>query len=55
LALTGYGIIATFQPEANFGRISAAYGGVFIGGSLCGAPCPRASGTEGSAQVEPVA
>lgn len=34
LALTAYGIVATFQPEANFGRIFAAYGGVFIVGSL---------------------
>lgn len=27
--LVGYGIIPTFQP-ANFGRVYAAYGGVFI-------------------------
>jgi len=27
--LTAYGIIPTFQP-ANFGRVYAAYGGVFI-------------------------
>jgi small multidrug resistance family-3 protein len=24
----------TFQPENNFGRILAAYGGVFVAGSL---------------------
>ncbi len=29
LALAAYGIVATFQP-ANFGRVYAAYGGVFI-------------------------
>ncbi|MBW3562616.1 MAG: YnfA family protein [Actinobacteria bacterium] len=34
LALTTYGVVATFQPEANFGRIFAAYGGIFIVGSL---------------------
>ena len=26
--------MATFQPDANFGRVLAAYGGVFIVGSL---------------------
>lgn len=34
LALSAYGVIATFQPEANFGRIFAAYGGIFIVGSI---------------------
>ena len=29
LILVGYGIVPTFQP-ANFGRVYAAYGGVFI-------------------------
>jgi small multidrug resistance family-3 protein len=29
LALAGYGFVATLQP-ANFGRVYAAYGGVFI-------------------------
>lgn len=29
LALAAYGVVATFQP-ANFGRVYAAYGGVFI-------------------------
>ena len=33
-ALVVYGFIATFQPDANFGRILAAYGGVFVAGSL---------------------
>lgn len=34
VALGLYGIIASFQPEANFGRVLAAYGGVFVIGSL---------------------
>jgi len=34
LALALYGVTATFQPDANFGRIFAAYGGIFIVGSL---------------------
>ena len=34
LALGLYGVIATLQPEANFGRVLAAYGGVFVAGSL---------------------
>lgn len=29
-----YGFVATFQPDAHFGRILAAYGGVFVVGSL---------------------
>lgn len=33
-ALGGYGFVATLQPEAHFGRILAAYGGVFVAGSL---------------------
>ena len=34
VALGLYGFVATLQPEAHFGRILAAYGGVFIAGSL---------------------
>lgn len=33
-ALGAYGFIAALQPEANFGRVLAAYGGIFIAGSL---------------------
>ncbi len=33
-ALAAYGFVATFQPDNNFGRILAAYGGVFVAGSL---------------------
>ncbi|GAA1600487.1 MULTISPECIES: YnfA family protein [Kribbella] len=34
VALGAYGFVATFQPDANFGRILAAYGGIFVAGSL---------------------
>ena len=34
VALGIYGFVATLQPDANFGRILAAYGGVFVAGSL---------------------
>ncbi len=34
LLLFGYGFVAALQPDANFGRILAAYGGVFVAGSL---------------------
>ena len=33
--LVAYGVIATLQPQDEFGRVLAAYGGVFIAGSLC--------------------
>jgi small multidrug resistance family-3 protein len=33
-ALGVYGFVATFQPDSHFGRILAAYGGVFVAGSL---------------------
>lgn len=33
-ALGAYGFVATFQPDPNFGRILAAYGGVIVDGSL---------------------
>ena len=34
VALALYGVIATFQPDPHFGRILAAYGGIFVAGSL---------------------
>nr|WP_062337066.1 YnfA family protein [Herbidospora sakaeratensis] len=34
IALGVYGFVATLQPSAEFGRILAAYGGVFVAGSL---------------------
>ena len=33
-ALAAYGFVATFQDDAHFGRILAAYGGIFVAGSL---------------------
>ena len=32
--LAMYGVVATFQPSGDFGRVLAAYGGVFVAGSL---------------------
>ena len=34
LALGAYGFVATMQPDPHFGRVLAAYGGVFVAGSL---------------------
>jgi small multidrug resistance family-3 protein len=34
LALGAYGFVATLQADPHFGRILAAYGGIFVAGSL---------------------
>ena len=34
IALGLYGFVATLQPDPHFGRILAAYGGIFVAGSL---------------------
>lgn len=34
MALAAYSFVATFQPDPHFGRILAAYGGIFVAGSL---------------------
>jgi small multidrug resistance family-3 protein len=34
VALGAYGFAATLQPDPHFGRILAAYGGIFVAGSL---------------------
>src|SRR6202012_5474090 len=34
IALGAYGFVATFQADPQFGRVLAAYGGVFVAGSL---------------------
>ncbi|MFB7341293.1 YnfA family protein [Streptomyces hydrogenans] len=34
IALGLYGVVATFQSDDNFGRILAAYGGIFVAGSI---------------------
>jgi small multidrug resistance family-3 protein len=33
-SLAAYGFVATFQDDPHFGRILAAYGGIFVAGSL---------------------
>ncbi len=33
-ALAAYGFVATFQHDPHFGRVLAAYGGIFVAGSL---------------------
>jgi small multidrug resistance family-3 protein len=32
--LAAYGFVATLQHESHFGRVLAAYGGIFVAGSL---------------------
>ncbi|PZS30362.1 MAG: YnfA family protein [Pseudonocardiales bacterium] len=34
LALGAYGFVAAFQQDPHFGRVLAAYGGIFVVGSL---------------------
>lgn len=34
VALVGYGFVAALQADPHFGRVLAAYGGVFVAGSL---------------------
>ncbi len=34
VCLATYGLFATLQPSSHFGRVLAAYGGVFVAGSL---------------------
>ena len=34
VALAAYGLVATAQPDSHFGRVLAAYGGIFVAGSL---------------------
>ncbi|WP_406731461.1 YnfA family protein [Streptomyces sp. NBC_01794] len=34
IALGLYGVVATLQHDDNFGRILAAYGGIFVAGSI---------------------
>jgi small multidrug resistance family-3 protein len=34
LALGAYGFVASLQPDPHFGRVLAAYGGIFVAGSL---------------------
>ena len=34
VSLGAYGFVATLQDDNNFGRVLAAYGGIFVAGSL---------------------
>jgi small multidrug resistance family-3 protein len=34
VTLALYGVVATRQPSGDFGRVLAAYGGIFVAGSL---------------------
>ena len=34
ISLALYGVLVTFQPEMHFGRVLAAYGGIFVAGSI---------------------
>jgi small multidrug resistance family-3 protein len=34
IALGAYGFVAAFQPDPHFGRVLAAYGGMFVAASL---------------------
>ena len=50
VALAAYGLVATLQPDANFGRILAAYGGIFVAGSLGWGVVADGLGTSGPPQ-----
>lgn len=34
IALGLYGVVVTFESDGNFGWILAAYGGIFVAGSI---------------------
>lgn len=53
VALGAYGFVATLQPDAHFGRILAAYGGVFVAGPWRGAWPLMASGRTGGTSPGP--
>ena len=59
VALGLYGFVATLQTDPHFGRVLAAYGGVFVAGSLAwgaGAARPgRHAGTGGAQRPGPPA
>ncbi len=52
-ALGAYGFVATLQPDAHFGRILAAYGGIFVAGSLAWAWSSTSSGPTNATSSEP--
>ena len=53
IALGLYGFVATLQPDPNFGRILATYGGVFVPARWPGEWSPTASGPTGGTSPEP--
>ena len=53
IALGAYGFVATFQPDPNFGRILAAYGGIFVAGSLLWGVIVMGSSPTGGTSREP--
>lgn len=56
IALGAYGFVATFQPDPNFGRILAAYGGIFVAGSLAwGLSSTASDRTDGISREPPYA
>jgi small multidrug resistance family-3 protein len=48
-----YGVIPTLQRSHDFGRIYAAYGGVFVVASCCGAGAWTGPGRTGSTSSAP--
>ena len=34
MALLGYAVIQTYQPESKYGRVYAAYAGIFLVGAM---------------------
>jgi small multidrug resistance family-3 protein len=56
VALGAYGFVATLQPDPHFGRILAAYGDVFVAGSLAwGMVVDGSAPTAGTCSVLPCA
>lgn len=55
IALGVYGFFATLQPDAHFGRVLAAYGGVFVAGSLAWGMAWTGSGPTGGMSSVPLA
>jgi small multidrug resistance family-3 protein len=54
IALGAYGFVAAFQPDAHFGRVLAAYGGVSSSGRWSGEWSPTVSGPTAGTSREPL-
>ena len=52
-ALAAYGFVATWQDDPHFGRVLAAYGGIFVAGSLAWGSSPIGSGPIASTSSAP--